>query len=335
VIAALTDRQRAREAHTAGTTGHAADLTDDAVTRIRAAFTGLCLELGIPALEQAGGADTPPSNDPAPEPPQTDPAPPARTPASGHATAQHDEGFPDIRAAFADLRQASGLPAADQAEDTSSGSAPDPDSIRRLDDAIAEAQACATWYRDTPEWQRTGRVAAAARALITAIRETAGDYWAEIRQDVRVRGFARTVTARACLAIAGTAHVLADSLERSGHQQARAWRAAWGLHQAATGYADRLMHYRPPGNSDRMREVSQIINDLADHPHNPHPRGAAPANGSRAHPAASAVSPATLAQAAFPRSLSRMPFPRPAPDTDRHPVHGAAPGTRHATHAHR
>lgn len=36
----------------------------------------------------------------------------------------------------------------------------------------------------------------AARELIDAIRETASDYVAEIRQGVRIRGFARTLASR-------------------------------------------------------------------------------------------------------------------------------------------
>ena len=78
-----------------------------------------------------------------------------------------------------------------------------------LDQAAAEAHACARWYRDTPEWQRMNRIGRAARELLQTIREAAGDYWAEIRLDVRVRGFARTLAARVSLAVSGAAHLLA------------------------------------------------------------------------------------------------------------------------------
>jgi hypothetical protein len=64
-------------------------------------------------------------------------------------------------------------------------------------------------------------VGRAARDMVTAIRDAAGDYWAEIRADVRVRGFARTLAARTALAVAGPAHLLAAGLERAGLQGSR------------------------------------------------------------------------------------------------------------------
>ena len=117
-----------------------------------------------------------------------------------------------------------------------------------LDQAAAEAQACARWYRDTPEWQRMNRVGRAARELLQTIREAAGDYWAEIRLDVRVRGFARTLAARVSLAVSGAAHLLAGRLERAGHRDTRPWRAAWRLYQAT-------IDLRRPG--DELRTARQ------------------------------------------------------------------------------
>ena len=57
------------------------------------------------------------------------------------------------------------------------------------------------------------RIGRAAQKLLTAIREACGDYWAEIRHDIRVRGFARTLAARAALAVSGAAHLLAGRNE--------------------------------------------------------------------------------------------------------------------------
>ena len=112
---------------------------------------------------------------------------------------------------------------------------------RLLDQAAAEAQACARWYRDTPEWQRMSRIGRATRELLTAIRESAGDYWAEIRLDIRVRGFARTLAARASLAVSGAAHLLAGRLERAGHRNTT---AVEGRLAPAPGHRD----LRPPGH---------------------------------------------------------------------------------------
>lgn len=208
--------------------------------------------------------------------------------------------------AFADLRDILGLPArgrharSDGPPDRTGTSVAD-----ALDHAAAEAQACARWYRDTPEWQRISTVGRAARDLITAIREAAGDYWAEIRLDIRVRGFARTLAARTALAVSGAAHVLAGRLEQAGHRDSRIWRAAWRLHQATTTFANRVMRYTPPGSPDRMREARRIIDDLGqrqDRPGQPGPgRHAAPrsAGGTRTPNAAA------LASASFPVMVTR------------------------------
>jgi hypothetical protein len=192
------------------------------------------------------------------------PASPPRRPAHDEAAAVHGE-FSDIRAAFASLRDVLGLPAPG-GQDRPAAPGPDaatgPDAGRLLDQAAAEAHACARWYRDTPEWQRMSRIGRAARELLTAIQEAAGDYWAEIRLDVRVRGFTRTLAARVSLAVSGTAHLLAGRLEHAGHRGTRPWRAAWRLHQAAATFASRVMNYTPPGTSARMDEARRIVDDL-------------------------------------------------------------------------
>jgi len=232
------------------------------------------------------------------------PLPPLRV--GRRAASPAPEGFTDIQAAFADLQDILGLPArgrharSDGPPDGTGASVAD-----ALDQAAAEAQACARWYRDTPEWQRISTVGRAARDLITAIRETAGDYWAEIRLDIRVRGFARTLAARTALAVSGAAHVLAGRLERAGHRDSRIWRAAWRLHQATTTFADRIMRYAPPGSPDRMGEARRIIDDLGqrqNRPGQPEPgRHAAPrrAGGARTPNAAA------LASASFPVMVTR------------------------------
>ena len=172
---------------------------------IRAAFTVLRHALDLPGLaRQVEGAQQA-----ATVPDVAQPASPPPGAAQDGATAAHGD-FSDIRAAFASLRDVLGLPAPDgHAIPASSGPDAGPDAGRLLDQAAAEAHACARWYRDTPEWQRMSRIGQAARELLTAIREAAGDYWTEIRLDIRVRGFARTLAARVSLAVSGASHLLA------------------------------------------------------------------------------------------------------------------------------
>ena len=277
--------------------GGGADGTD--FSDIRAAFAAMRNALSLPAASQQPGPGQPAPALPAPAtvPPRASrrAASPARPP-----------GFTDIRETFADLRDILELPASGRhARGDGPPDAADTAVARALDQAAAEAQACARWYRDTPEWQRTMTVGRAARDLVTAIRDAAGDYWAEIRADVRVRGFARTLAARTALAVAGPAHLLAAGLERAGLQGSRPWQAAWGLHRAATTFATWVMRYDPPGNPDRMREARRIIAGLAQRQNSPAQPGpgrhAAPrgANGTRAPNAAD------LAGASFPVTVSR------------------------------
>lgn len=184
---------------------------------------------------------------------------------NGHATGTSD--FDDIRAAFADLRRVLELPAHGR---HARGGGPHPGVLndltasKLLDQAAAEAQACARRYRDTPEWQRIAKIGRATRELIAAIREAAGAYWAELRQDVRVRGFVRTLAARVSLAVSGTAGLLASRLELAGKHDTRAWQAASALHRATSTFADRIMRYTSssPSPPDRMNDVRNIIDEL-------------------------------------------------------------------------
>ena len=280
-----------RQRRGAAADGHASDDLSD----IRSAFAAMRDVLGLSAAspEAAPGHPAPAPAAAASRPPRGEPGPAA-------------DGFPDIQAAFADLRDILGLPA--RGRHARSGGAPggtDASVADALDHAAAEAQACARWYRDTPEWQRISAVGRAARDLITAIREAAGDYWAEIRLDIRVRSFARTLAARTALAVSGPAYVLAGRLEQAGHLDSRIWRAAWRLHLATTTFADRVMRYTPPGSPDKTREALRIIDDLGqrqNRPGQPGPgRHAAPrsAGGTRTPNAAA------LASASFPVMVTR------------------------------
>ena len=64
-------------------------------------------------------------------------------------------GFDDIWAAFGKLKEALGLPAAPGVGETKHADTErtvrSPASYKKLDDAVAEALACATWYEHTPQ----------------------------------------------------------------------------------------------------------------------------------------------------------------------------------------
>ena len=280
---------------------------------IRAAFTLLRNALDQPATGSPGTESRPRLH--APGPYRAEPGPGVPSAASnGHAAtnghAAVDGSFDDIRAAFADLRHVLDLPP--QARHARGSGTPDPAAASRLlDQAAAEAQACARWYRDTPEWQRITRIGRAARELIRAICEAAGDYWAEIRQDIRVRGFARTLAARVSLAVSGTSHVLATRLERAGHRDTRTWRAAWGLHRATATFADRIMNYTPPRPPGQMDDVRRIISDLGVRQHGPAHSADSAGNGASRRPVG-APSPVTLARTSFPVPVSRTTTVPPA-----------------------
>ena len=252
VLAAITERRRAAAAPPGSDGNSFAD--------IRAAFTVLRHALDLPGPARNGDGARPAAA------PSGAAQPASAPPRAAHdgAAAAHGE-FSDIRAAFAGLRDVLGLPAPggqDRPAAPGTDGVAEPDPGRLLDQAAAEAHACARWYRDTPEWQRMSRIGRAARELLTAIREAAGDYWAEIRLDIRARGFARTLAARVSLAVSGTAHLLAGRLERAGHRGTRPWRAAWRLHQATATFGDRVMNYTPPGAPTRIDEARHIIDDL-------------------------------------------------------------------------
>ena len=300
VLAAITERRRAAAAP-AGADG-------TSFADIRAAFTVLRHALDLPGPASNGDG----ARQAAAVPDAAQPASPPPGAAQDGAAAAHGD-FSDIRAAFADLRDVLGLPAS-AGRAISVGPRPDapagpdtpagPDAGRLLDQAAAEAHACARWYRDTPEWQRMSRIGRAARELLTAIREAAGDYWAEIRLDIRVRGFARTLAARVSLAVSGASHLLAGRLERAGHRDTRPWRAAWRLHQATATFASRVMNYAPPGSPARMDDARRIIDDLghgARRPGGPEPSRAASPPG----PDARTPDAVALGRECFPVLVSR------------------------------
>ena len=283
---------------------------------IRAAFASLRNALELPAN---GSHPRPGSAVSGPAPAQP---PPATAMARHDRPALEADDFDDIRAAFTALKRALDLPAHGRHARTPGAHPGTPDTgaanDQLLDQAVAEAQACAQWYRDTPEWQRITRVSRAAWDLITTIRQASGEYWAEIQQDIRVRGFVRTVTARASLAVSGTAHILAGRLETGGYKGTRIWQAAWGLHRATVTFADQVMRYTPPGRPGRMEEVRHIIDDLRYRPRHSRELGPSRAAGSRGREAGT-TSAVALGKEGFPALVPSAPV-----------RHAAAPAARAA-----
>jgi hypothetical protein len=288
----------------------------DDFTDIRAAFTLLRA-----ALDLGGTAGSTMGYSPHPAAQARGGTRPGRA-APEPASSLGGTGFGDIRAAFAGLRRVLDLPAG---EDHAPGAAGQSAS-RLLDQAAEEAQACARWYQDTPEWQHITTIGRAAQGLIRTIKDAARDYWAEIRQDARVRGFARTLAARTCRAVAVMASSLADRLEHAGQRDSRAWRAAQGLHRATAAFADRIMRYTPPGRGDRMSDTRRIIDELGAS------QRTGPADADGARPGAGhAHDPVRLARSSFTAKAPRQAL---APEAD--PARRAAPSAgRHRRVAHR
>ena len=315
VLTAISEHKRA--------TTQAAIAASAGFADIRAAFADLRSALELPADSIQ------------PRPGNKAPGPASGQPAA--ATARHArpvpdaDDFDDIRAAFTALRQALDLPPQGRHIRTLGPNLglqePDAGSERLLDQAAAEAQACAQWYRDTPEWHRITTISRAAHDLITTIRQAAGEYWAEIRQDVRVRGFVRTVTARTSLAVSGAAHLLAGRLDQAGHKDTRLWQAAWGLQQATATFADRVMKYTPPRTPDRMDEVRHIINDLAQRPR----------RSGKSEPSRTTEFRSCSVDTKSAAALGMEGFPLPGrPSTIKHAfVPAARPAPRHRRTAHR
>lgn len=220
----------------------------------------------------------------------------------GSSSIQADS-FTDIWDTFARLRDALGLPSGmGTAADPAGPSRSEPVSAALLENAMAGARGAAAWYRDSPEWQNLTRVTYAARTLVDAIRSAAGDYWSEISQDIRVRGFVRTVAARACRAVASCAGALAAKLEQADGRQSAAWRAISLLHRTASPAANQIIGYQPP-----VHEADRIIAALER-------RQAAP---TEARQQADGRSPAMLAALSFPVPVSQASTAAPGPARQR------------------
>ncbi|TLQ38938.1 hypothetical protein [Streptomyces marianii] len=95
-----------------------------------------------------------------------------------------------------------------------------PASLRRdaepVNAALQQADAHAAALQDLPEWQRLQTVRGAATHLWNVLRERAGEYFEQLRSDVRVQGFWRTVSIRTTSKIAEWAQAAAGRVRRGG-----------------------------------------------------------------------------------------------------------------------
>jgi hypothetical protein len=214
---------------------------EQSVAGIRAAFA---------VLQQALAGD-----DPAPEPAGPDPEPernvlhglaPAEAGGNGRGAEQQArlDGEDDLTGALEALLRIAAAPA--RGRHTRGPDGPHPDEVLAgMARAAAEARASAAWY-SAPQWQRITAIGQAAGGLVQAVRDASAGYWEEIRLDLRVRGFARTVAAHVTRGVAHAAAQIADSLAYAGHQGSRPYRAAVRLCRASIGVADRLIGYPQP-----------------------------------------------------------------------------------------
>ncbi|MFH8977979.1 hypothetical protein [Streptomyces sp. NPDC017890] len=83
-----------------------------------------------------------------------------------------------------------------------------------VDAALRQADTHAAALRDFPEWQRLQNVRGATTHLWNVLCEQAGEYFGQLRTDLRVQGFWRTVSLRTATAIGNCALALADRVHR-------------------------------------------------------------------------------------------------------------------------
>lgn len=115
-----------------------------------------------------------------------------------------------VPAPRADGEQSAGAPArADRDEPSAPRRDPAP-----VNAALQQADTHTAALQNVPEWQQLQTVRGAATHLWNVIRERAGAYFEQLRDDVRVQGFWRTVSLRTAAKIGEWAQAGADRLRR-------------------------------------------------------------------------------------------------------------------------
>jgi hypothetical protein len=90
---------------------------------------------------------------------------------------------------------------------------------------------------------------------------------------------------------------------KAGHRDTRAWKAAWGLHQAATSFANWVMGYTSPGRPGEVGDAERIVDVLGQRPRSLQDRGPARAAALCKCPG-DTQSPVARASTSFPVSAS-------------------------------
>ncbi|GAA0925010.1 hypothetical protein GCM10009549_45840 [Streptomyces thermoalcalitolerans] len=106
-------------------------------------------------------------------------------------------------------RQATPVPGADRGAPVPARRDPEP-----VNAALRQADTHAAALQDFPEWQQLQTVRGATTHLWNVLSERAGAYLEQLRNDLRVQGFWRTVSIRTTTAIARGARALADRVRR-------------------------------------------------------------------------------------------------------------------------
>ncbi|MGW6707435.1 hypothetical protein ACWGDE_21445 [Streptomyces sp. NPDC054956] len=108
-------------------------------------------------------------------------------------------------------------PSAEVAESAVPAKAPEPSVVPKagadVNAALRGADARADTLKNHREWQRIQTVRGALGHLWEGMKEKAGPYWENLKADIRVQGFLKTVSIRACEAISSSASALARKLQ--------------------------------------------------------------------------------------------------------------------------
>lgn len=129
----------------------------------------------------------------------------------------------------------------------------DPEAVNA---ALRQADARAATLQELPEWQQLQTVRGAASHLWNVLRERAGEYFEQLRADVRVQGFWRTVSIRTTSKIAEWALAAADRVRRGGDLPAA---------EALLKLSDATLTYSTPGipSPDRPAPDTAADNTVA------------------------------------------------------------------------
>ncbi|MFI1568472.1 SNF2-related protein [Streptomyces sp. NPDC020490] len=129
-------------------------------------------------------------------------------------------------------------PASDDQDDAAPPRRRDPEPVN---EALRQADEHSAALQNFPEWQRLQTVRGATAHLWNVLREKAGAYFEQLRNDIRVQGFWRTISIRTTAVLATGAQALADLAAR-GRRGGDLPTA-----QALLGLGDAALTYSTPG----------------------------------------------------------------------------------------